>query len=234
MSTTATSSTNTATGASQRAWQAAAPWFGAVMDHPFVTGLQDGTLSEDAFERYLLDDAHYLQRYARVLAQLSVRSEQVEDIELFATSAGAAMAAERELHTGWLARRGVDPDADSAAEPTPTCRAYTGFLLESAVSAPFDVAVGAVLPCFRVYAEVGRRIAAETTATHPYADWIATYADPDFDAAVRRAEECLDRVVQDEPAVIDAYVTATRFEWMFWDAAWRDESWPGSTRRPHP
>ncbi|MGJ9414380.1 TenA family protein [Aeromicrobium sp. CF4.19] len=220
--------------AAEAAWTAASGWFGAIVEHPFVVELGDGSLPEEAFTRYLVDDAHYLDRYARVLAQLAVRGAGVRDVELFASAATGAVVAERELHTGWLGSRGLDPDAPGVAEPSPTCRAYTGFLLEMAVSAPFDVAVAAVLPCFRVYAEVGRHLAAEVGDDHPYAAWIRTYADPEFDAAVRRAEDCLDRVTRDEPAVIDAYLTATRFEWMFWDAAWRGERWPGSGRTSPP
>ena len=53
---------------SEHAWLSVAPWFGAICDHPFVTGLADGTLDDDVFVRYLLDDSHYLDRYARVLA----------------------------------------------------------------------------------------------------------------------------------------------------------------------
>jgi thiaminase/transcriptional activator TenA len=29
-----------------------------------------------------------------------------------------------------------------------------------------------------------------------------------------------------EPAVIERYETAVRYEWMFWDAAWHREAWP--------
>lgn len=213
----------------ERAWQAAQPWFATILEHPFVTGLEDGSLPHEAFSRYLVDDAHYLDRYARVLSQLSVRAVAPADVELFAVSAAGAVAAERALHTSWLGAHGIDPDGQQAPEPTATCRAYTGYLLEQAVSAPFDVAVAAVLPCFRVYAEVGRRLGRDLASDHPYAEWIATYADPEFDAAVRRAEDCLDRVVEHEDAAIAAYVTCTRFEWMFWDASWRGEAWPGPT-----
>ena len=217
--------------ASQRAWGAVDDWFAAICRHPFVTGLADGSLPPDVFARYLVDDAHYLDRYARVLSRLAARAPDPAGVGLLAGSAVGAIAAERELHRGFLGPRGLDPDDPAASaripEPSPTCAAYTGFLESAASMAPFDVALAAVLPCFRVYAEVGRRIGSTTGEDHPYAAWIATYADPDFDAAVRRAEACLDRVTRDEPAVVDAYVAATRFEWMFWDAAWRGEAWPG-------
>lgn len=212
---------------SEQAWRSVAPWFDAICEHPFLVGLTDGSLPEDAFIRYLVDDAHYLDRYARVLAQLAVCAPDPAGVELLAGSAVAAIAAERELHRGFLAPRGLDPDADEVVEATPSCTAYTGFLESSASRHCFDIGLAAVLPCFRVYAEVGRHILSRRAdGHHPYAAWIDTYAAPEFDEAVRRMEAYVDSVAVDLPAMLRAYVQATRFEWMFWDAAWRGETWP--------
>jgi thiaminase len=66
------------------------------------------------------------------------------------------------------------------------------------------------------------------TGDHPYAAWIDTYAAPEFDEAVGRAEAYLDAVAADRDAVRRAYRRSTRFEWMFWDSAWRNETWPAA------
>lgn len=209
----------------QRAWASVAGQYAAILAHPFVTGLRDATLPPEVFVRYLVDDAHYLERYARVLATLAARAPDTDGVALLARSAAGAVEAERALHTGELAERGV---ALAGTEPSLTCRAYTGFLAESAASASFAVGLAAVLPCFRVYAEVGRAIhAGRAPGAHPYAAWIDTYADPAFDAAVTAVETYLDSVAP-EPhrPVLEAYATATRFEWMFWDEAWHGRSRP--------
>jgi thiaminase/transcriptional activator TenA len=215
----------TTVGTAEQAWRSVAPWYEAILAHPFVAGLRDATLPPEAFVRYLVDDAHYLERYARVLARLAEQAPDAEAVALLASAAAGAVAAERSLHTGELADRGVVVDD---REPSPTCRAYTGFLAEAAAREPFEVGLAAVLPCFRVYAEVGRTVhAGRPAGAHPYAAWIETYADPAFDAAVDAVERLLDRVAPGpSDAVLRAYGTATRFEWMFWDAAWRGESWP--------
>lgn len=206
---------------SETAWAAIAPSFAGICEHPFIRGLSDGTLAEATFVRYLCDDAHYLDRYARTLAMLAARAPDPAGVELLAASAVGAISAERQLHRGFLLPRGVDPDGDGAVEATSTCRGYTGFLTALASSGPFDVAVAAVLPCFRVYAEVGRFILALRPAgEHPYAAWIDTYAAPEFDRAVRDMEAYVDSIATDRTAMLDAYRTATRWEKLFWDAAW--------------
>src|ERR671937_388508 len=49
-------------------WQSIAPIYAAILRHPFVRGLTDGSLSRDAFRFYVIQDAHYLRDFARALA----------------------------------------------------------------------------------------------------------------------------------------------------------------------
>ena len=218
---------------SDEAWASVRPWFDAILRHPFIAALADGSLEEAAFVRYLVDDAHYLEQYARVLALVAARAPDATGIELFATSAVGAIAAERELHRGFLGPRGLDPDAVPGVGdvpvpgPSPTCVAYTGYLLQLAHGAPVEVAIAGVLPCFRVYAEVGAALQQRRApGEHPYAAWIDTYAAPEFQEAVDAVERYADLLRGERAAMLAAYATATRYEWMFWDAAWSGEDWP--------
>jgi thiaminase/transcriptional activator TenA len=156
---------------------------------------------------------------------------------MLARSAANAIEAERGLHRGYLLPRGIDPDAANASEASPTCCAYVEGLRAAAVLEPLGVGMAAVLPCFRVYAEVGDWIMATSGDSegigqdHPYRDWILTYGDPAFAESVRTAEAYTDRLAAaagaDERALmLTAYRRATRWEWMFWDSAWRGEGWP--------
>lgn len=217
---------------SEDAWKHVGDWYEAILAHPFVAGLADGTLPEDVFARYLVDDAHYLTRYARALAMLAARADDPGLSAELARAAAEAVEAERLMHEDFLVPRGLDPDGPDAAAPTPTCTAYASSLLADAAYAPVERGVAGILPCFRVYLEVGRAIAAQASdPDHPYAAWIATYSDPAFEAAVTRMERWTDRLADAAPgdrreAMLAAYERATRFEWMFWDAAWRGETWP--------
>ncbi|MFC6151484.1 MULTISPECIES: TenA family protein [Mumia] len=220
------------TSFSEAAWTHVGDWYDAILAHPFVTGLAEGTLPQEVFARYLLDDAHYLAQYASTLAMLSARAGDPALAAELARAAAESVEAERLLHQGFLGPLGIDPDAPDVAEPTPTCRAYVGTLLADAAYAPVEVGIAGVLPCFRVYLEVGRAIAAQADdPAHPFRTWIDTYSDPAFDAAVTRMETWVDRLADEatearRDAMLEAYARATRFEWMFWDASWRGETWP--------
>ncbi|WP_367038462.1 thiaminase II [Streptomyces sp. Je 1-332] len=207
-------------------WTATAEIRTAIDKLPFVTGLGDGTLDREKFVYYLAQDAHYLRGYARALAGAAAKADQHQDIAFFAKSAHDAVAVESSLHETNV----VDVDAWT---PSPTCTGYTSYLLSVAHTQGYPELAAAVLPCFWIYAEVGRALLEQAgdLAVHPYGDWIGTYADDEFEAATEHARQIVNRLAdQADPAtrarMRTAFTTASTWEWMFWDAAWRVESWP--------
>ena len=219
-------------GWSEQAWRSVSAWYDAITTHPFLVALADGSLPEAVFARYLVDDSHYLTGYARALATLAARTADPAASAMLAGSAAQGITAERELHAAYLTPRGIDPQAADAPEQSPTCAAYIGTLQTLAAYAPIEVGLAGVLPCFRVYEEVGQAVVAQTAEPdHPYRAWIDAYADAAFEQSVRDIERHVDEVAaaaterrRDE--MLGAYARAARFEWMFWDAAWRGETWP--------
>src|SRR4051812_210704 len=55
-------------------WAAAEPIFEAILAHPFLRGLTDGSLPEERFRFYVKQDALYLRQYARCLALASAKA----------------------------------------------------------------------------------------------------------------------------------------------------------------
>ncbi|MFJ2743007.1 thiaminase II [Streptomyces sp. NPDC087440] len=207
-------------------WAATAEIRAAIDKMPFVTGLGDGTLDRAKFVYYLAQDALYLRDYARALASAAAKADRPEDIAFFAKSAHGAVAVESSLHESNV----VDIDAWT---PSPTCTGYTSYLLSVAHTQGYAELATAVLPCFWIYAEVGRALLEQAgdLAVHPYGDWIGTYADEEFEASTEQARGIVNRLAdQADPAtrarMRTAFSTASTWEWMFWDAAWRMEAWP--------
>ena len=211
-------------------WEDMAPVYAAIMAHPFVRGLTDGSLPEDAFARYVVQDALYLRDYARALALCGVRAGDVDDLRMFCRHAAEAIDVERELHDRLMGELGLDPEAAAAAEPSPTCLGYTSFLLQACAVRERHEAVAAVLPCYWIYWEVGKALLAAGSPDPRYAAWIAAYGGEEFAAAARGAIAACGRALEGigEERLASARrhaLTAARYEWMFWDAAWRGEAW---------
>jgi thiaminase/transcriptional activator TenA len=211
---------------SRDAWEAIAPIRTAIDDLPFLIGMQDGSLPRDSFVYYMAQDAHYLADYGRVLAVAASQAPNTDELLFWARSATSTVLVERELHAAHVA----DFEATTRS---PTCTAYTSYLFSLAAGGQYPVLAAGILPCFWIYEDVGRRLKERVgdLSGHPYADWIGTYGDPEFAASTEQARQILDRVAaQADPSTVDrmheAFATASRYEWMFWDAAARREVWP--------
>jgi thiaminase/transcriptional activator TenA len=216
---------------SEEAWRRTAVLRAAIRALPFNTELAAGTLGAERFRFYILQDAIYLGEYARVLAVAAARAPDPATVQFFAGAAAEAIAVERALHGRYLAEFGVDPAAVDAAEPAPDCLAYTSYLLATAHQQPWEVLVAALLPCFWIYWDVAAAITRDAAPENPYRAWIDTYADPRFGEAVRRVIEIADRAAANatgatQAAMLAAFARSARYEFLFWDGAWRQRGWP--------
>jgi len=212
-------------------WSAAAPIYAAILRHPFLTGLTDGSLPAESFRFYAVQDALYLRDFARSLSLAAARAPRDEWIIMFSEHAAGALKVERELHEGFFKHWGLTMEAVAATPLAPTNLAYTSYLLAVAHGAPFHEAVAAVLPCYWIYWEVGKELERRGSPDALYARWIGTYASEDFGGVVRGALGCADDVATrlgpaERAAMTRHFVTTSRYEWMFWDMGLRREGWP--------
>jgi len=205
------------------------------------TGRSDGTLPRAAFRHFVVQDSHYLRDYARALAVCAAKAPTEADVRAFAGDAVGALVAEQEMHADFLKElslKGLGPDGldgpgapVDGAEVLPTTRAYTSYLLATVYGGSFAEGLAAVLPCYWIYARVGEALLRTSSPDPLYARWIESYGDESFQAVVRRVLELTDRVGAElSPAerrrAVGHFATTARYEWMFWDAAWRGEGWP--------
>jgi len=216
---------------SQDAWARNARLIDTIHDMDFNRALSAGTLEQDMFKYYVVQDSLYLAGYARALAAAGMQAPDSEAMLTFTGSAQEAIQVERALHASYFEKFGIDPAQVQSAEPSPTCLAYTSYMLRLAQTAGYPELVAAILPCFWVYWEVGKRIDAEAAPDNPYRAWIDTYADESFGEAVQAVIGHVDRAAEAAgadtlAAMHQAFMRSTQYEWMFWDAAWRREDWP--------
>jgi thiaminase/transcriptional activator TenA len=213
------------------AWQNNRPLYEHILTMPFNAELAAGTLREDRFRHYIIQDAHYLEGFARALALAAAKADNSDHIVQFAEAAKTAIIVERALHADYFAKFGVTTADFAAARPTPVCDHYVSYLLRAAALEPYPVVLAALLPCFWIYLEVGKNIHARAAQPNSYQAWIDTYAGEEFENAVRAVIATTDEVaLRASPdtltAMHAAFTRATQLEWMFWDSAYRLANWP--------
>jgi thiaminase/transcriptional activator TenA len=221
----------TAPSFSAELWKAIGPIWDAILAHPFVRGLTDGSLPRESFRFYAVQDALYLRDFARALSIAAARAPEDEWIIMFNEHAAGALRVERALHESFFREFGLAP-ADVAATPlAPTNLGYTSYLLAVAYGAPFHEALAALLPCYWIYWEVGKALERAGSPDPLYARWIGTYASGEFGALVQSVIGATDRTAagltaSEREAMRRHFVTTSRYEWMFWEMGFRREGWP--------
>src|SRR5215469_5271639 len=166
-------------------WQGVSGVYDAILAHPFLAGLTDGSLPHDAFAFYVVQDAIYLRSYARALAGVAA----------------------------------------------PANLAYTSYLLATVGNGSYAEGVGAVLPCYWIYWEVGKELLRRGSPDPRYQRWIDMYGSEEFGSVAQAVIDVTDEMgpglgKAERDRVHRHFRTTSRYEWMFWDMGYRQEAWP--------
>jgi len=211
---------------SEELWLESASIIDAIYQHPFNQELANGTLQIKKFQFYLKQDSLYLIDFARALAITASKFSEVENISKLLQFAQGALIAERNLHQHYFEFYKINIDLPQ----TPTCFAYTQFLLATTSLGDKSEAIVALLPCFWIYKEVGNVIQKNSVQQNPYQKWIDTYSSKEFSATVNLAISTLDQISEQcghyqKDLMKEAFKKSCHFEWLFWDSAYHLEHW---------
>lgn len=207
------------------------PIWSATFDHPMVTRLGAGTLSEERFRYWVRQDYRYLLDYARVFAYGTAKAPDVDWMGAFAERLGSTINDEMDLHRSYAAEFGISEGALEATEPSPTTRGYTDFLVRIAATGTFGDIVAALLPCLWGFYETATYLARDGFPDDErYAEWVRTYSGEAFAELTDWSKTMMDDVAerstrQERKRYRQLFRTSARYEYRFWDAAWRQEEW---------
>jgi thiaminase/transcriptional activator TenA len=217
---------------SERLQRKVAHVWGRQFEHPFVTGIGDGTLSLERFRYYIKQDYLFLIGFSRTRALAAAKAESIEDMAWFAKLLHETLNHEMELHRGLCQELGIDRRTLEETRPSPTTLAYTSHLVRTAFSGTSGEIAASMLPCSWGYSEVGQMLKARGAPDEPYyARWIETYSSPMLQERVSWLRSFVDRVATEggdaeRDRMEAAFSLSTHYEHMFWEAAYVLEDWP--------
>ena len=206
-------------GWSARIWEENLPVYNAILAHPFIQELADGTLPPDKFSRYLAQDEIYSSGFVRRLVQFTETLPDGEEKAFFTEFSQASIDSEEAMHQRYMERYGID-GKDLPSRITSEYGAHSQQALDSGLK---EVALAAMLPCLWIYNRAGLDILqiAELDG-NPYMDWIMEYGDEEFTTEMDQILKFIDKwVAAAEDDVVSkmdaAFLEAARFEYAFWD-----------------
>ncbi|MBM9590066.1 TenA family protein [Leptospira sp. 201903075] len=208
--------------------------FGASFSHPFVRALADGSLDPKIFRFYQIQDAKYLESFSDACAILSTRVTDPDDKLWLIDAARMALVVESQLHMGYGKTLGYDAKTIAETESTPNNLAYQNHMIASVVKGSVVEGFAAIAPCPWLYIDLGQHLLKEKGAIpddHPYASWLLMYSDPGFNEymtnLLARLQKYADLADEDsKKRAVAAFQQSCNYEWMFWEQAWTEQTWP--------
>lgn len=206
--------------------EACRPDWRAYVDHPFVQGLGNGTLSDDCFRYYLTQDYLFLLHFARAYGLAAYKSTALEDIRAASASLSAIVDREVQLHVRYCTEWGLSEAAMAGTEEDLATVSYTRYVLDVGLRGDLLDLLVVLAPCVIGYAEIGSALAdrpAEWGKENPFRPWIDAYASRDYQAVAEAHSRHMDRLIAVRGGsgrldqLKDAFRQATRLEVGFWD-----------------
>jgi len=211
-------------------WVSIGNIYDKILKHPFIRGLTDGSLDEEAFRFYVIQDALYLKDYARGLALLGAKAPKDQWLMMFVEHAREVIVVERALHESFFKDWRLTGEDVYAVPMAPNNLFYTSYLLKTAYERSFPEILGCFLPCYWIYGEVGKELEKRGSPNELFRRWIQTYSSEQYAAIVRQVLEVMDQVAQelkedDLKLIRNHFVVTSKLEYLFWDMGFHRQTW---------
>ena len=199
----------------------------AYNEHPFVLGIQNGTLDKDKFRYYIIQDYLYLEDYAKTFAVGVAKAKNLKMANLFAKYI-SVMNGELDVHNGYLARLGVTQEEIDSTPRSLDNLSYTSYMLRVAYEEGEAEILAAILSCAYSYEIIAKNMVKNNPASindEFYGDWIKGYVSDGYaeenvillEELNRLTETYTEKQIQH---LIDIFVACSRYELAFWEMSW--------------
>lgn len=196
--------------------------FVQMVQHPFNLELAAGTLAQQKFITYLQQDELYIKDYTKALFNLVKIAPNRQAKDILTGFAEDGYLIEKELHETFFRKYGIE----SITIKNKACQNYTDFLLSQ--TSQFALGIVALLPCFRMYREVGLRLNNIAMHNNPYQSWLDTYTGAEFELQVDKMLNLVNEVAETASLATKQqmeiiYLHSCRLELEFWAGAYGEE-----------
>jgi len=174
----------------------------------FLDAVGDGSLPEQAFRRWLVQDYLFVKGFTRFVALTAAQTPRPAQSTLI----GGLAALDAEL--AWFEEHARDRDMELDVEPHPTCRRYVDFLVAAAYSRPVEVLLAIFYGVEVAYTVAWGKLEAEG----PYAEFIERWTSPEFATYVEELRRLADE--HSHPGQQAAFNEVMRHEREFWRMTW--------------
>ncbi len=200
----------------------------AYYDHPFVLGIQNGTLDLEKFRYYILQDYWYLVDYAKTFAIGIAKAKSLETTQLFSGYIHALTHSEMDIHRGYMGRLAITQEALDETAPALDNVSYTSYMLRVAYEEGEAEILTSILACAVSYEVIAKNMVKnqpDCLKDGFYGDWIAGYASEKYAKENEILIAMVNKLTVDydekqRKHLEDIFLNCSKYELGFWNMAW--------------
>ena len=200
-----------------------------MVTHPFVTEMGDGTLPVETFRTYFLQDYVFVRDLVSMTALGISKAPDFEGANVLNRFITGILDPENDLFVRAFEEMGVSEQEYTSAEASPTTRAFGDFLMRVGLEGDFDDVATVLYVTEGTYLDWGTRLLEEGKRpdNRIYREWIDIHGPQVLGEFVGWLGNHLDETAAVRlPRIERVFHTALRYEYLFWEAAYRGEYWP--------
>ena len=195
--------------------------------HPFVLGIQNGTLDKEKFRYYMIQDYLYLEDYAKTFAIGVAKAKSIRIANLFAKYINV-MNGELNVHEGYFAKLNITQEEIYSTPRALDNLSYTSYMLRVAYEEGEAEILAAILSCAYSYEFIAKNIVKNNPSSvndEFYGDWIKGYISESYSAENIVLLEELNSLTRKYTEyqiqhLVDIFLACSRYELAFWEMAW--------------
>jgi len=207
------------------------PVWERVVTHPFVIELGDNTLPQETFDRYFDQDYLFLRDWAIMLSLATAKAPNFDAARQLVGFLHLGLGGEEGLFQEAFRERGLSREDVANLEYRPTTFHYSGYIRKIAYEGSFLDVIALLLAVEWPYMDWAQRLdaAGKRPANHYYQTWIDVHTSQGMTAFVAWMRQTVDAAPvskSDRAGLQGIFKDVLRYEYMFWEMAYRAEEWP--------
>lgn len=197
-------------------------------EHLFVKGIADGTLEQEKFKHYIIQDTLYLKDYARTFLIGAAKADDIECMSFLAASGGNMINSQDDVNKRYMRRMGLTLDEIYNTPFSLDNLSYVSYMIRVAYEGGAAEALAAIMPCALSYEAIAKKMIADNPkcVEDPfYGDFISNYARDAFHDNNEKMKNLLNNLVKDyddarKKRLIEIFVRSSEYEMLFWNLSW--------------
>ena len=198
--------------------------------HPFVKGIQDGTLDKEKFRYYIIQDYLYLEEYAKVFAIGLAKAKSLSTTRLFSGYIDTLTGGEMDIHRGYMGKFEVSKEELDKTSRSLDNLSYTSYMLRVAYEEGEVEILTAILSCAYSYEVIAKNMIKNNSSCIDnafYGEWIKGYASKTYEEENILLINTLNQLTleyteEQKKHLEDIFISCSRYELAFWEMAWKN------------